>query len=649
MSLSTFLCQLHEVNCSFRVSQSEVHDIESAVLEGLSFILDKGQTLKIEPFLGAKSTPASEEGRIVSYGDLFAVEKILPVGSFYEGTKNSLPDEFDFNIKINVGEIDIHQGCRPGRVRVTFERSRQNMLEDLSNWFSGMLEATLKAMTDGEKKIPRDSGTLHISSLRPSFTVPCLEFLWKGINGQFKIGVDVMPSIQCPDSFVEELRKDEHFPLDFHQLVKDRGCFLVPKPCSPHCNKCFHVSFAQGELYLMQSLDELHRKCYRVTKWLLSGNLLDSYQVKMAILDHVYRLKCDLKGSLDECVLAVLQTLLNNFNALKMPTFFLRSCCLITKDGEGKPRYLDYLVDATGLDMSKVPVMQTEFTELHSYKNYDWLDMFAWYEFQRRCLSLMIDVLRYFASKEVISRSIYRQRVTTLAVFFETDIGAISLPGMNGPGVMCGRPTMREWKDKVPNFSQRIFIPAFSLILEEIEGVLRESFSVPGVRSSPPIHLCLPCPVMGYSQGHTGSAQWKDPNGDLYLRQGVMCYFARLQGGSWCPAAFGKMSFIESFKESYDSFMLGKMASLQGGPSSQLVRGSSLKATEGNGSSNNEEIPDFEGPFHHNVRYDGEAFMEKIVTHWNYKHCLIRFLLRRMLLALYLTKPEWAELAFAKN
>ena len=76
MSLSAFLCQLHEVNCSFRVSQSEVHDIESAVLEGLSFILDKGQTLKIEPFrLGAKSTPASEEGRIVSYGDLFAVEK----------------------------------------------------------------------------------------------------------------------------------------------------------------------------------------------------------------------------------------------------------------------------------------------------------------------------------------------------------------------------------------------------------------------------------------------------------------------------------------------------------------------------------------------------------------------------------------------
>lgn len=640
MDLGAFLCQLHDLACIFKVTQAEVKDIESAVFEGLSVILNKGTTLKVEPFLETGSIPASEEGRVVSYGDLFSVEKILPVGSFYEGTKNSLPDEFDFNIKINVGEIDIHQGCRPGRVQVTFKSSRQKTLENLSKLFSGMIEATLKAMTDVEKTIRRDTGTLHISSLLPSLTVPCLEMLWKGINSSFKIGVDVLPSIQCTDSFVEDLGKDKHFPSNFHQLVKDRGCFLVPKPCSPNCNQCFHVSFAQGELYLMQSLDELHRMCYRVTKWLLSGNILDSYQVKMAILDHVYLLKCDLKGSLNECVLAVLESLLNDYNELKMPTFFLRSCCLITKDGEGKARYLDYLVDATGLDMSTIPVMQTEFTDLHSYKNYDWLDMFAWYEFRRRCLSLMIDVLRFFSIEEVPFYSSYRHRFKALAVFFVTDIGAISIPGMKGPFNLSGRPTMREWKDNVPNFSQRVFIPAFSLILEEIQGILREPFSVPDVRSSPPIHLCLPCPVMGFSQGHTGSAQWKDPNGDLYLRQGVMCYFARLQGGSWCPVALGKMSFIESFKESYDSFMLGKLASLQGGPRSQLVRGSSLNATEGNESRDSEEIPDFEGPFHHNVRYDGEAFMEKIVSHWNYKHCLIRFLLSRMLFALYLTKRK---------
>ena len=640
MNLGAFLCQLHDLACIFRVTQPEVKDIESAVFEGLSVILNKGQTLKVETFLETGSIPASEEGRVVSYGDLFSVEKILPVGSFYEGTKNSLPDEFDFNIKINVGEIDIHQGCRPGRVQVTFESSRQKTLENLSKLFSGMIEQTLKVMTDVEKTIRRDTGTLHISSLLSSLTVPCLEMLWKGINSSFKIGVDVLPSIQCTDSFVEDLGKDKHFPSNFHQLVKDRGCFLVPKPCSPNCNQCFHVSFAQGELYLMQSLDELHRMCYRVTKWLLSGNILNSYQVKMAILDHVYLLKCDLKRSLDECILAVLGSLLTNYNELKMPTFFLRSCCLITKDGEGKARYLDYLVDATEVDMSTIPVMATQCSDLDSYKNYDWLDMFAWYEFQRRCLSLMIDVLRYVFIEEVPFYSSYRHRFKALAVFFVTDIGAISIPGMKSPFEISRRPTTREWKEKVPNFSQRVFIPAFSLILEEIQGILGESFAVPGVRSSPPIHLCLPCPVMGYSQGSIGSFVYREPNGDRIFRQGVMCYFARLQGGSWCPVAFGKMSFIDSFEEYFHSYMLGKLASFRGGPSSQLVRGGSLKATEGNESRDNEEIPDFEGPFHYNVRYDGEAFMEKIVTHWNYRRCLIRFLLSKMLFALSLTKGE---------
>lgn len=616
MNLSAFLCQIHDFACSLRVTQPEVKDIESAVFEGLSIILNKGQTLKVEPFLGAKSIPASEEGRVVSYGDLFSVEKILPVGSFYEGTKNSFPDEFDFNIKINVCEIDIHQGCRPGRVRVTFESSRQKRLENLSKLFSGMIEATLKAMTGVEKTIRRDTGTLNIFSLRSWLTVSCLEMWWKRINSSsiINIGVDVLPSIQCTDNFVEDLGKDTHFPSNFHQLVKDRGCFLVPKPCSTNCNQCFHVSFAQGELYLMHSLDELHRKCFMVTKKLLSGNILNSYQVKMAILNHVYHFKCDLKGSLDECVLAVLESLLNNYNELKMPTFFLRSCCLITKGGEGKARYLDYLVDATGLDMSTIPVTPID---LDGYRNYDWLDMFAWYEFQRRCLSLMIDVLRYFASDQVPSLSSYLHRFAAL--------GAISFPGMNDPfNNLSRRPTTREWKEKVPNFSQRVFIPALSLILEEIQGILGEPFSVPGVRSSPPIHLCLPCPVMGFSQGSIGFRLSKEPNRDRYFRQGIMCYFARLQGGSWYPAALGKMSFIHSSTDKYfDSFVFDRLASLQGGPSSQLIRGSSLKATEGNESRDSEEIPDFEGPLHYNVRYDGEAFIEKIVTQWSYKRCLL--------------------------
>lgn len=252
MSLSAFLHQLHEVFCSFQVTSSEVRDVESAVLEGLSTILNTGQTLKVESICEASTITASGEDRVVTYGDLFSVEKILPVGSFYEGTKLVLPNEFDFNIEINVGEMDIHQGCRPGRVQVTFEGGPHKSLESLSELFSGMMNASLKSLTDADKEVTRETGTLRMLSVSgSSFQVPCLELEWKGTNGEFPITVDIMPSIPCTGTFFEEITKDDNFPSVFRQLVKDRGCFLVPKTCSRDCGKCLHVSFAQAELHLM--------------------------------------------------------------------------------------------------------------------------------------------------------------------------------------------------------------------------------------------------------------------------------------------------------------------------------------------------------------------------------------------------------------
>jgi len=369
----------------------------------------------------------------------------------------------------------------------------------------------------------------------------------------------------------------------------------------------------------------------------------------MAILDHVYNSKCRSKASIAECVLAVLESLLNNYDVLKMSTFFLTSCCVITKDGEGTSRYLDYLIDANGLDMSNIPVMETDGTELLSYKNYDWLDMFAWFEFQRRCIRLMISMLRYLANvEESLHLIICVRMLRAFKIFFDTKIGALSFPGMEGPICMRFRPTTREWSDRVPNFSQRVFIPAFSLMRDHIQAILGETFPDPGVSSTPPIPLCRPSPVMGFSQGSIGSARWKDPNGDLDWRQGAMCYFAELRGRSWSPVAFGKMSFVENAKEFVESFFAVKMSLYQGGPRSQVVRGSSLRTGLIDESSDTgEEIPDFEGPFHYNVRYDGEAFLEKIISHWNYKRCLIRFLVCRMLVAIQLKRMERPNYPFS--
>ena len=87
---------------------------------------------------------------------------------------------------------------------------------------------------------------------------------------------------------------------------------------------------------------------------------------------------------------------------------------------------------------------------------------------------------------------------------------------------VTGRPTAREWVDIIPHFSSRVFIPAFSLILEEIKVIFpnAELKYSRFVGSASPIRLCAPCPVMGYSQASMGSSLFNQ--GNLLIRMGAM-------------------------------------------------------------------------------------------------------------------------------
>ena len=113
---------------------------------------------------------------------------------------------------------------------------------------------------------------------------------------------------------------------------------------------------------------------------------------------------------------------------------------------------------------------------------------------------------------------------------------------------------------------------------------------------------------MGYSQASMGSSLLNQ--GNLLIRMGAMCYFARLEGKSWLPVAFGKVSFIET-REALGTYISDRVAfyeALERGLSSLLVRGNIVRPDAGSESvASADEIPDFKGPFFYNVRYDGEA------------------------------------------
>ena len=270
-----------------------------------------------------------------------------------------------------------------------------------------------------------------------------------------------MPAIPCTEKFIVELAENENFPSNFYNLIKEHPCYLVPTSCSPDCQKCSHVSFAQAELCLIKSLDECHRLCYRTLKYLLLDHILNSYQIKMASLHHAYVQKfktsfADL-GRIDpKCILDDLGYLLSNY--LELPTFFSHNCCVITKDGEGTQAYLDYLADATDLDLSTLPLVDMEVR--YSYKNYDWLDMFAWLEFQKRCLLLLMEVLLHVAKFPPHKKSFpYFHRALT--AFLRNNTEGIWHEGKKHHVRVTGRPTAREWVDIIPHFSSRFFIPAF--------------------------------------------------------------------------------------------------------------------------------------------------------------------------------------------
>lgn len=142
---------IHNVWCSFRVSSSEVSDVASSVFEALSVILEKGQKLKVQQLEDKKD-------QVVNYGELFSVEEIQ--------NKIGLINEFYFNIKLNVGELTLNEGCRPGRVRVTFESNRQVWLKNLGDMLTEMIAAAVQTMTDDENEIVRESGTLLIKAGR---------------------------------------------------------------------------------------------------------------------------------------------------------------------------------------------------------------------------------------------------------------------------------------------------------------------------------------------------------------------------------------------------------------------------------------------------------------------------------------------------
>jgi hypothetical protein len=65
----------------------------------------------------------------ILFKNLFINSRLVPVGSFSEGTKAICPDEFDFMFMFFVGQLTIDRGCGPDRLTLPLELRISTLLE----------------------------------------------------------------------------------------------------------------------------------------------------------------------------------------------------------------------------------------------------------------------------------------------------------------------------------------------------------------------------------------------------------------------------------------------------------------------------------------------------------------------------------------
>lgn len=397
-SIDALLKEYDRQFCSIQnTSKDELSDITSAVTELVSNLLDVGLQMEIKEELSGENNRRFDG----HFKDLFINSRLVPVGSFSEGTKAICPDEFDFMFMFFVGQSTTDRGCGPDRLKIKSDESGfwkqflgpQSNIKSLGyHHLDNMLHLVEKQMQQKENAVcvPKSTGKLQYWKL----TDQRLDLLWVPRTEQdtFCITIDIMPAIICDFDQIHHFLTESKFPGEYLSLVREEGCCLVPKACCHGCRDCFQISLATSERHLMKDLNEVHKSCYRILKCVFSmarkfpqpGEYIDltSYKIKNVIMGHVYGDRCNM-ATLHKCLNSIFELLSKSYENVSLPMFLLREkCCLCRPDN----RIFVYKLDS-----------MTE-SWLEDSPTNDAFQCLVWFEFNRRLILLVQRYLKCVSS-----------------------------------------------------------------------------------------------------------------------------------------------------------------------------------------------------------------------------------------------------------
>ncbi|XP_062597426.1 uncharacterized protein LOC134258853 [Saccostrea cucullata] len=345
-SLDGVIRLIHDKQCSFRVSDDVVKDIEDMVVHLVKNLLPK--LLKCYPSCH------------------FSVAEVVDAGSYFEQTKIELPNEFDFMLVVeqlsNVDSISLKKGCRDGYARVgvvnqelwdsakpddgperRFEIAmlqfnmfvRETLKLLLSEPIKGRLgEFSMKDITVRGKPYKAFSHvqtlTLiwtkysHVDIKHPSTKVKIL--YERQPKEELEICVDLMSCCHSSLSTFNNLLPTMSLK---NELLKKNGCHIVLKSCeSVKCvekqTECRLISYTKTEQECMRRLHENWKTVYKVLKWLFHYTEIlevDTYKIKTAILYCSSRRRAD-SVSLGEGLIKVLYELRKSAYNNRLPGYF---------------------------------------------------------------------------------------------------------------------------------------------------------------------------------------------------------------------------------------------------------------------------------------------------------------------------------------
>ncbi|XP_045177571.2 uncharacterized protein LOC123537804 [Mercenaria mercenaria] len=281
---------------------------------------------------------------------------VLKVGSFYEGTKNKFPDEFDFTLVL---------GCLTGDMAQ--HASDVYMICFLADIYIPIEEVCKYSKYNGQTLVYTGSKCEAISEEQKLFfdwtverNAPAinLKFIYqRGLEEMQPILVDLVPAVRCFDPHLIENIHTICFFEPFCEEVRKTGNILFVS------NK---FSFTETEVYFMKHvLSKNHKKVYRVLKYIINGHgddeklrihlptkavvrddgidvysteVYSSYMIKIMIIHHHYLCSNDNKTEIGPCILQVLNDLCKYKNIKTFP--FLTTS---TKIFPHKFRLLPYL------------------------------------------------------------------------------------------------------------------------------------------------------------------------------------------------------------------------------------------------------------------------------------------------------------------